>query len=339
MDKSEIRISTVIAHILDTGLGEPVFSNTVLSYGSDFGDFIREHIHKVMTSDDAKACHFYEGESRVFELLKDYSNENFVGISLDIAVHLFEIMKANDEIPSADLIIAHYAYGTKEFLAILKMNFKIGFTHRQLTGSEGKDMVDIVPFRSLLPMQGQKLSEAAVIDLSDKSLTVLEKKYNVNGVKTNYFSSLFLGCNSALSPKSRMAIVNKTIEQVQEDFAPEAAPFKERMETKKAIFHELEKAGEVDVPAVIDKVFESAPQMAAAAKEELSKYNIDKTPIQPKNDRMIKKYGTQIVSTDTGVELKIPMDQYEDADAIEFVDNPDGSMTILIKNVGTITAR
>ena len=78
-------------------------------------------------------------------------------------------------------------------------------------------------------------------------------------------------------------------------------------------------------PGLLNKAFE--------------KYNIDKAPIAPKSDRVVKKYGTQVVATDTGVELKIPMDQYEDANAIEFIQEEDGRLTIVIKNIGSIVAR
>lgn len=342
MDKSEIHIIGSIAHILDAGVGEPFFSNQKIFMGSDFSDFLKDHIVKIATSDDSKACSFYENESRVFQILKDFSEENFVAVSLDIAAHLFEIMKENIDIPAADLMLVHYRYNEKQYLAILKMNYKVGFTHQSQPSADGNDLVDIIPFRALLPQSGQKLSEAAIIDLETKTLSVVEKKFAINGVKTNYFSKMFLNCSSSLSPKSRLAIVNRAIEEVRDDFTPDLDTkqvAKERMETKKAIFRELEKTGTIDVPKVIEKVFEASPQMAQAAKEKVEKYNIDKAPIAPKSDRVVKKYGTQVVATDTGVELKIPMDQYEDANAIEFIQEEDGRLTIVIKNIGSIVAR
>ena len=42
--KEEIRIKNVIVHIMDATVGMPVLSDSELEYGSDFADFIREHI-------------------------------------------------------------------------------------------------------------------------------------------------------------------------------------------------------------------------------------------------------------------------------------------------------
>ena len=47
---------------------------------------------------------------------KDFSEENFVAVSLDIAAHLFEIMKENIDIPAADLMLVHYRYNEKQYL-------------------------------------------------------------------------------------------------------------------------------------------------------------------------------------------------------------------------------
>ena len=45
-NKEEIRVGQVIVHILDSTVGMPVLSDTVLDYGSDFADFIKAHIFK-----------------------------------------------------------------------------------------------------------------------------------------------------------------------------------------------------------------------------------------------------------------------------------------------------
>ena len=53
----------------------------------------------------------------------------------------------------------------------------------------------------------------------------------------------------------------------------------------------------------------------------------------------MSKFEKQHLTTDTGVEIKIPMEQYRDGEHIEFITSPDGSISILIKNVGHIDAR
>ena len=54
MQKEDIRLQQVIIHIMDSSMGMPVLSDQVLDHGSDFGDFIRAHIYRLMESDDMK---------------------------------------------------------------------------------------------------------------------------------------------------------------------------------------------------------------------------------------------------------------------------------------------
>lgn len=52
MERDDIRIRYTIVHILDSMIGTPVLSNGLLDHGSEFGDFLRSHIFRLMSSDE-----------------------------------------------------------------------------------------------------------------------------------------------------------------------------------------------------------------------------------------------------------------------------------------------
>lgn len=106
MNKEDIRIKHLIVHILDPSIGMPVLSDTELEYGSEVAEFVKEHIGRIGGGDDARECRFYERESEIREMLAAYEDENFVGVSQEIAGLLYEIMSANIDIPPADLMVA-----------------------------------------------------------------------------------------------------------------------------------------------------------------------------------------------------------------------------------------
>ena len=95
MEKDDIRINRGIIHILDSTMAAPVLSDMPFDTGSDFCDFLKGHIYKLISGDDLKTCHFNEGESQVYQALLDYSEENFVPISKMLAGILFDIMNDN----------------------------------------------------------------------------------------------------------------------------------------------------------------------------------------------------------------------------------------------------
>ena len=62
----------------------------------------------------------------------------------------------------------------------------------------------------------------------------------------------------------------------------------------------------------------------------------------PKEVEMPKQYAqrklkNQKIKTDTGIELTFPTEYSENSHFIEFVNKPDGTISIEIKNVGKIT--
>ena len=299
MIKEEIRIKKAIVHILDSTVGMPVLSDGELEFGSEFADFLKEHIARVFSGDDGKSCRFYKEESEVYRMLAQYSDDFFVDASKDMAEFLYSIMNSNIDIPPADLIVVRFRYGETEYLGLLKMNYKSLYTHRTMALEEGGNTNEIIRHKSILPPESQRLSEAAIIKLDDLSVQVVEKKYEVNGEKTDYFSYLFLKCSSHMSHKSKLSIVTKAVEAVQKEGYGEAGQYEAQME----------------------------------------KYNMVKEEVLPQSETTTRKYQKQHLFTDTGIEIKIPMEQYKDPGSVEFITNEDGTVSVLIKNIGHLEAR
>jgi hypothetical protein len=161
----------------------------------------------------------------------------------------------------------------------------------------------------------------------------------VNGVKTNYFSELFLKCKGPMSSKTKLAIVNRTVTDVQKKYYGESEQFEAQMEAKSIISQELADKGSLDVPEVIGKIFKGNTEMMEEAQEKLDKWNITSAPVAPQNPATTKKFEKQHLLTDTGIEIKIPMEAYNNKDTVEFITNPDGTISVLIKNIGHIESR
>lgn len=338
MVKENIRIKKAIVHILDSTIGMPVLSDTELEYGSEFADFVKEHIAKISSGDDAKECRFYKEESEIYHILEQYADDFFVDISKDIANFLYQIMNSNIDIPPADLVVVRFQYDDAEYLALLKMNYKSLYTHRTMALEDGNSN-EIIRHKSILPSESQRLTEAAIIRLDDLAVWVIEKKYEVNGEKTNYFSFLFLKCSSHLSHKSKLSIVTRAVESVQKEGYDETERYARQMEAKSIIQEEIEENGGFTVEEIADKIFEEKPELKIAFQDKMEKYDMVKEEIQPQSENTVRKYQSQHLYTDTGIEIKIPMDQYKNPRSVEFITNPDGTVSVLIKNIEHLEAK
>lgn len=340
MNKEDIRIKNVIVHILDSTIGMPVLSDTELEYGSEVAEFLREHIARISSGDDAKECRFYKEESEVYHLLNAYADEDFVPISKDIASMLYEIMNSNIDIPAADLMVVRFKEGDDEYLALLKMNYKSLYTHRTMATEDGEGNInEIIRHKSILPSESQRLTEAAIIRLQDLALWVIEKKYEVNGEKTNYFSFLFLKCSAHLSHKSKLSIVSRAVESVQKEGFDETERFEKQMRAKSIIQEEIEEKGGFVVEELAERIFEEQPELKVAFQDKMEKYDMVKEEIQPQSENTVRKYQSQHLYTDTGIEIKIPMEQYKNPRSVEFITNPDGTISVLIKNIEHLEAK
>lgn len=339
MVKEEIRIKNVIVHILDSTVGMPVLSDQELEYGSEFAEFLKEHIARITSGDDKKSCHFHQKESEVYRMLEQYQDDFFVEMSKDVAGFLYSIMNSNIDIPAADLIVVRFRYDDNEYLGLLKMNYKEHYTHRTIGSEEGENRNEVIRHKSILPSQNQKLEEAAIICLEDLSIHVVEKKYEVNGEKLFYFSHLFLKCAASLSHKSRLAIVTKAVEAIQKDAYEEDSCFEAHMRAKCIIQEELEEKGSFTVEEISEKIFKEEPELKTAFQDKMEEYDMVRQEILPQSDATTRKYQKQHLYTDTGIEIKIPMDQYKNPGSVEFITNPDGTVSVLIKNIGHLEAK
>jgi hypothetical protein len=336
MERDEIIIRNAIVHIMDSTIGMPVLSDHLLELGPELNEFLRGHIYKIASSDDMKSCEFNKEESSVYQFLEDFKEEALIPISQEIARYLYTIMNQNISITPADLFVVTYQAHSNMYLAMLKMNYKESYIHYASSDDNG-NYNDVIKQKVTLPAESTKLSEAVLINLSDYSIQLLEKKYDINGVKTNYLSQIFLQCQTKLSPKAKLNIITKAVEQINQKYFEE--DYDRHMETKAIIHQEYMEQGAINVESISEKIFQDKAEIKEEFTEKLEKYNLQTEEVKPQNKQTTKKFEKQFLTTDTGIEINIPMDQYNDKRNVEFITNVDGSISVLIKNISHITSK
>lgn len=335
MERDEILIRSAILHILNPTTGLPVLSEACLEPGSELNDFLRDHIYKIASGDDLKECSFYE-DSPVLSCLNNFEETQLVAVSKELATQLYEIMHQNIDIPPADLFIVTWQYQSQLNLALLKMNYREFYVH--FTGQEnGTPYNDVIRQTAALPSAGTRLSEAALIYFADLKLNVVERKYEVNGVKTNYFSELFLKCHTKLSSKTQLNLVTKAVEQINKKYYE--GNINKQLEAKSVIHNDMIEQGAILPETIGEKLFGEIPEIKEEFTQKLEKYNLAEAEVKPQNKATTKKFEKQFLTTDCGIEINIPMEEYNSGRNIEFITNPDGTISVLIKNINRLTSK
>jgi hypothetical protein len=251
----------------------------------------------------------------------------------ELAGIIYDIMLRNVDISPADLICVRFDMEDVPYIGILKMNFRNTYVHFVVNLDEGTQN-KLIRQQATLPGETQKIDECALVSLNDMSIRLIEKKYDINGEKANYFSELFLQCSGDISNREKIKIFKKATDQFKEEYLGD--DFKKELEIRKAVSESFEHNSAIDLEEVAASVFKNSPDMQKSYLKSMEEAGLKDTFLNPSEKVVEKNYRKQTLKTDTGIEINIPVECYSDSERIEFLTNPDGTISIIIKNVNRI---
>ena len=297
----EIIIHQAILHVLDTTLDAPVLSGSGMEMTAEKTAYLQNHIEKLLASDEIRQCRPLPDSAFRNEL---EHNGDFVDLSCRIAGVLFDYMHAHTTIPGADLAVVDFTRDGEPWLGILKLNYKNGYTHYTET-VEGAPVNSIIQQRACLPTQSGKVEEGALVNLTDYSMRLLEKKYDIDGhkeaVQENYTDQPHVEAQVAMMIANQAAdndnqvSVEQVRRQLEEDYPLAAVPFDDYVE-----------------------------------KSDVLDYAQQPVTVTPAR---IRRMESRSIHTANGIEVKIPTELLNEESEVEFLHDADGSVSLLIKNV------
>lgn len=330
IEKDDIIIRKGIIHILDSHNGYLGLSNDLLDMGPDLMEFVRGHIFKILDSDDTKKCKFDGSLSPIPALLEEMQekeDDSFIRASRLLAESLFDIMCDSVTIPAADLVVVSFQLHSVVYLAMLKMNYKETYVHK-----EAENEVNDIVKQRIMPMGGAKLTEAVIVDLLEYKVQLVEKKYEMlTGDKINYLSEHFLKCHADLAPKKKFQILNKVITDINNRYENE--PLKKRIDAKSKLREEFAEKNEFHINEIGDRIFGDDAEKKSFFDYQMERYDMqyDKFTVGKENTVRGLEYIT--IETDAEIEIKIPIEEYITKENIEIVEEPGVGSTVVIRNI------
>lgn len=326
----EIIIDNAILHILDSISTIPVFSKEKLDLNDDsVCNFIGKHLERIFNDQSVKPGIFSEG-SQIKELVKNIKSD-FISTSISIGEKLYDLMSRFIDIPAGDLLIASLNIENNSHLGIVKFNYKEGFTHYVDYGESGTQNKIIVN-KVMFPSETQRSIEGALINLEDFSLKIFEREYDIEGEKILYFSKMFLNCDTGLSIKESIKVIKKVAKDITKTYYDD--DFDKVSQIKEAIYENLD-SGSIEVENVANTMFTNNPQIKKEYIEKVKDLGVSEI-IDLEGKKPERKLSIHKIKIDNGIKLDIPVDIYRDRDVIEFINNPNGTISIMIKNINKI---
>lgn len=326
----EITIHQAILHVLDTTLDAPVLSGGGMELTAEKTAYLQNHIEKLLASDEIRQCRPLPDSAFRNEL---EHNQDFIDLSCRIAGVLFDYMHAHTTIPGADLAVVDFTRDGAPWLGILKLNYKNGYTHYTET-VEGAPVNSIIQQRACLPTQSGKVEEGALVNLTDYSMRLLEKKYDIDGHKEFYLSSVVFQYTQAEPEKKKLQAIQEAAAQAVKD-AYEDESHADAQVAMLIANQAADNDNQVSVEQVRQQLAEEYPLAAVPFDDYVEKSEVLEEAAAPVTvtPARIRRMESRSIRTANGIEVKIPTELLNSDSELEFLHDPDGSVSLLIKNV------
>ena len=326
----EIIIHQAILHVLDTTLDAPVLSGGGMELTAEKTAYLQNHIEKLLASDEIRQCRPLPDSAFRNEL---EHNQDFIDLSCRIAGVLFDYMHAHTTIPGADLAVVDFTRDGAPWLGILKLNYKNGYTHYTET-VEGAPVNSIIQQRACLPTQSGKVEEGALVNLTDYSMRLLEKKYDIDGHKEFYLSSVVFQYTQAEPEKKKLQAIQEAAAQAVKD-AYEDEPHADAQVAMLIANQAADNDNQVSVEQVRQQLAEEYPLATVPFDDYVEKSEVLEEAAAPVTvtPARIRRMESRSIRTANGIEVKIPTELLNSNSELEFLHDPDGSVSLLIKNV------
>lgn len=321
-----LQIKKCILHILDTSIGSPILSDRLMNLDEEIADYVTTHFDKLFGSNALERCEFSETSS--FLTLIKTDDIDFVALSQDLANNLYNLMLRNDSIPRGDLLVAILQCNNIDYFAVAKLDYKTSYIH-YYQKEEADHYNTIIMQPMALPSPSYKIAESFFVNLNNYVIALQERKYEIDGVKDYYWSTYILNCSKHPSEKSKFSAISRNINKLVEKHYGNDLD----KDNVSSLLYEAVHDDEVYVEQIYKEISSKYPKIEKDFEILLNKYDVQISDKIKTTDNDLKKIKNQSLKTEYGVEIKIPIDAYKRKDCFEFINNPDGSISILIKNV------
>lgn len=323
----DIFVKKAIIHQFSPDDTELVLADQLLTVSPKIEEYLRKKIERVF-SDEAKTGQFNSDNPFL-----DHLKGDLLSNSVKIANLWKEEFSISENLKTNDLIFIEFERNGVEHFAFLRISLRENLAH---IGQESGSPLRIT--QNNLPGAGSAPDEALIVNLQTWKYHLIEKRIKHNGAFLNYFSDNLLQVTPAISAKKSIKAVEQTAQKIADNF--HQGDFQFQSKVKSAIFNNLEEDNELSPEKLADQLFDNNLTARLNFVDQLKDVIPDKISFDEiDSSRQLKKFENQKLSLSNGIELIVPNAIYEDAESVEFIQNENGTYSILIKNIEDIKSK
>lgn len=332
-----IQLNHAVLHILDFHSGVTVFSQEELQIAHpQVHDFLEKHIEKIYKDAGSNTGELLPS-SHLRKRIADYMEqpELFLQLSLEICHSLHNHLSHADKMQSIDFVFCDFLLEGERYLGLLEFANQIAYTHQVVHDGE-KVKNEIINHYAILPGPSQRIASFALIDPKSYRVRFIDKKVMIDGEAVQVLPELVLQCSANISAKDTVKAVNQIITKVAENHGVNSAVAISK--AKNWIRENAESSDHLAPREFAEKIFGESQLLKREFHSYVEEAKLPETvPIEQEYALKTARYHK--MKTDTGIEITVPLDFFQDPNYIEFINQPDGTISIAIKNIGKILNR
>ncbi|MFA9492485.1 nucleoid-associated protein [Streptococcus sp. E17BB] len=323
----DLYVKRVIIHQFSPDDTELRLAEQPLELTPRLDEYFRKKLSKVF-SDEAKRGQF-AADNAFLSLLSDDRYET----SVKMAQLWKEEFVISDNQKTNDLVFLDVDKDGQPYFAFLRLTLKENLVHSSVDSDKPIQMTT-----NNLPSAAQAPDEALIINLDTRDYYLIEKRIKHNGAFANYFSENLLAVAPEQSVKKSIKLMEQTAQKIADNFNQDDFAFQGKM--KSALHKSLEAGHQLSPEELANQLFADNLTARLTFVDELKEAIPEPIKLTDINaSRQLKKLENQKLPLSNGIELLVPNHVYEDADSVEFIQNHDGTYSILIKNIKDIVSK
>ncbi|HCK89505.1 MAG TPA: hypothetical protein DHW39_12010 [Erysipelotrichaceae bacterium] len=329
-----LEIQAAVLHVLDGRHHNISFSERTLDLEEPMTEkYVKRYVRRCANDMRLREGRFLPESVFATEMERYFQRDtDFCAFTAAVCARLASYFD-EEEARSFEVLCTDYRDDDVPYVSVILLEETETMTY--MTDAENGVIRNTLSFgHSALPAVSRSVASFAVVNMITKDVRFADEGKWESGKEL--VKEVLLQAEAGISRKEAVKSVTEIACEVAEEFDENPT-----MLVSKVKSYIAETAGEgmpLNAKTLVSEVFEEKPQMAEAFLKKAEEKTIPHEVELPKASvsMSMKK---QKIRTDTGIEISFPVEYCQDGRYIEFINNPDGTITIEIREIGKITNR
>ncbi len=321
-----MQIFEAYLHVLDAQSNVKLLSERPMQLDLEISEYIGKHIEGFFEHLDIANSNLANATKLSSEGL------DFKELTLVVADLFFDTMQKTEGIKPCDLMCLNFKREDIDYYGFLKLNFRTSYAH----AVEIEDNLitnKIIRQVTTLPYKSQKVEEGFLMDRAHNLALIKDKLVTIDGSKSRYIAEEVLGIQADMTVKRKIDLITKSAQKVMEKYDDQ--PLVKTAAVKKMITAHLDENGALDMSTIVNQCFDTKVAREAYV-QELQDKGIEPESVMINETQRKKLKRTQKIKTASGVEIVLPFEYVSRSENLNIITQPDGSISIELRNLGEI---